>query len=292
MTKNKKVLFSAILIAMLWGGGFPISKIAIEQIGVWPFRFYSTITSVLILASLVFIFYKKKPNLYDLLFCVPLGILNVFLVPVLNNISLKYTDSVKASVLIYTMPAITSFLTMISSKRISFRSITVSILCISGVLIFISLEKISFGECVILVSAFVWALGTFLSEKIPTQLDIFSKVLYQNIVSFLLMVIITPFLSTNLNIFNFNSDFSQVFTHVFIPILYMGIASGVIVYILWFYMIERGGAELTAYSSLMSPIFSVLISYYFLNESITQNMFIGMLFIFFSVIIAFRRRKK
>ncbi|NRN27946.1 DMT family transporter [Photorhabdus heterorhabditis] len=292
MTRNKKVLSSAILIAMLWGGGFPISKIAIEQIGVWPFRFYSTITSVLILIFLVLILYKKKPNFYDLLFCIPLGILNVFLVPVLNNISLKYTDSVKASVLIYTMPAITSFLTMISSRRISFRSITVSILCILGVLIFISLKEISFGECIILVSAFAWALGTFLSEKIPTQLDIFSKVLYQNIVSFLLMIIITPFLSTNLNIFNFNGEFFQAVTHIFIPILYMGIASGVLVYILWFYMIERGGAELTAYSALISPIFSVLISYYFLNESITRNMFIGMLFIFSSVIIAFIGKKK
>ncbi|WP_240182640.1 EamA family transporter [Morganella morganii] len=56
-------------------------------------------------------------------------------------------------------------------------------------------------------------------------------------------------------------------------------------------MIEKGGAELTSCAILLSPVISVLISLFFLGESVTLNMLIGLLFIISGLFIAFRKKK-
>lgn len=282
------MLWFALFIALLWGGGFPISKIAIEQIGVWPFRFYCNLTSVVSLIILVTLSFRCRPRFSDLLLCIPLGTFNVFLVPLLNNWALHYTDAAKASVLIYTMPTFTSLIHLVVSREISVKYIIITILSCMGILIFTAIDKMTIGEYIILISAFFWAVGTFLSEKIPTKLDLFSKVLYQNIVSLALILLTTPFMSAG--IYQPLSSLSK--PEILLPIVYMGIASGVIVYILWFYMIEHGGSVLTSYAVLLSPIISIFISWIFLKESITWNMLVGMIFILSSVFIAFKYKKK
>ncbi|EKT57102.1 DMT family transporter [Providencia burhodogranariea] len=288
MIKEKKLLWFALFIALLWGGGFPISKIAIEQIGVWSFRFYCNLISVILLTILVILFFRFRPQFSDILLCIPLGTFNIFLVPLLNNWALDYTDAAKASVLIYMMPTFTSLIHLIISRKIYIKYIIISILSCIGIFIFISLDEITIGEIIILVSAFFWAVGTFLSEKIPTKLNLFSKVLYQNIVSLFFILLITPFISTEI----YQPLLLLRNPEMLIPIIYMGLASGVIVYILWFYMIEHGGSELTSYAVLLSPIISVFISWLFLNEIITLNMLVGMMFILSSVFIAFKYKDK
>lgn len=72
----------------------------------------------------------------------------------------------------------------------------------------------------------------------------------------------------------------------------MGLANGVVVYVLWYYMIGRGGVKLSSYSILISPIISVLISSYLLDESMTSSMVIGMLFILLSMLIVFLEKNK
>lgn len=54
--KGVKILLCATLISLIWGSAFPISKIAIEQVGVWAFRIYSLIISVVFLCF-AFIFF-------------------------------------------------------------------------------------------------------------------------------------------------------------------------------------------------------------------------------------------
>lgn len=292
MIRRKSVFFTTFLIAIFWGTGFPVSKIAIEQLGVWPFRFYSAMLSVIVLLIFVLATNQNKPSIRDLLACIPLGILNMFLVPILNNIALSYTDSAKASVLIYTMPAITSFLLMTNNRKIDLKSLFVSICCLFGVFIFISPNHFRIGEVVILLSALAWSIGTILSEKFPTKLDMSSKVLYQSIVSFILIISVTPVVSSKVDFFAFHGEFYVVLLRVILPILYIGIVNGAVVYILWFYMVKHGGAELTSYSSLFSPVLSVFISYYFLDEVITTNMIVGMFFILVSVFIVFSRKNK
>ncbi|APC12489.1 hypothetical protein RB151_028300 [Providencia rettgeri] len=44
--KKIKVLFCATLMSLIWGSAFPISKLAIDQVGVWGFRIYSLVISV------------------------------------------------------------------------------------------------------------------------------------------------------------------------------------------------------------------------------------------------------
>lgn len=210
--------------------------------------------------------------------------------PILNSLALKYTEAVKASVLIYTMPVIATFLLGIMNKHIEIRAVFVSLLCISGILIFISPVGISTGEAIILLSALAWALGSILSEKVVLKISLTAKVFYQNIISLIFLVLLIPFLNVNVNILsNINSEFFMV---VYISIIYMGLANGVVVYILWYYMIGHGGVKFSSYSILISPIISVMISSYLLDESMTISMIIGMLLILLSMLIVFLEKNK
>jgi drug/metabolite transporter (DMT)-like permease len=291
MTHKNTVIIFAAIISILWRMGFPISKIGIGIVGAWVFRFYSALIALLVLLFVFFFIYKKQFIVSHFIRCIPLGILNMFLVPILNNIALQFTDSVKASVLVYTMPAITSCFVMISQRKIILNSLVVSVLCGLGILFFTSFDAMSYGEVIILLSAFAWALGTFLSGHVAVSVDVFSKVLYQNITSFLIILIFTMFLSVNLDLTSYGLSYHRLMTELLIPVIFIGVANGVLVYILWFYMIDNGGAELSSYSILISPMMSVLISYYYLGEAINVNMLIGMVLIFTSVALVFLKKK-
>lgn len=287
MTEKKVLLCMALVIALIWGSNFPVSKSAIEHIGAWLFRFYCNVISVVILLIVVLFLFRNKIVFKDVLLCIPLGVFNLFFVPLLNNVALFYTDAVKASVLIYTMPAFTSLIYIVIYRSINIKYVMTAFLGVTGVLIFIAVDKIGTGELIILISAFFWATGTVLSEKIPVKSNLLLRVFYQNGISLLLIVLTMPFMSDDIQLPL--SVISQ--PHVLLPVLYTGITGGVFVYILWFYMIEKGGAELTSCAILLSPVISVFISCFFLNESVTLSMLAGMLFIISGLFIAFRKEK-
>ncbi|EPJ3800955.1 DMT family transporter [Morganella morganii] len=277
----------ALVIALIWGSNFPVSKSAIEHIGAWLFRFYCNVISVVILLIVVLFLFRKEIVFKDVLLCIPLGVFNLFLVPLLNNIALFYSDAVKASVLIYTMPAFTSLIYVVINRSINIKYVMTAFLGVTGILIFIAVDKIGTGELIILISAFFWATGTVLSEKIPVKSNLLLRVFYQNGISLLLIVLTMPFMSDDIQLPL--SVISQ--PRVLLPVLYTGITGGVFVYILWFYMIEKGGAELTSCAILLSPVISVFISCFFLDESVTLSMLAGMLFIISGLFIAFRKEK-
>lgn len=281
------MLCMALVIALIWGSNFPVSKSAIEHIGAWLFRFYCNVISVVILLIVVLFLFRKEIVFKDVLLCIPLGVFNLFLVPLLNNIALFYTDAVKASVLIYTMPAFTSLIYVVINRSINIKYVMTAFLGVTGILIFIAVDKIGTGELIILISTFFWATGTVLSEKIPVKSNLLLRVFYQNGISLLLIVLTMPFMSDDIQLPL--SVISQ--PRVLLPVLYTGITGGVFVYILWFYMIEKGGAELTSCAILLSPVISVFISCFFLDESVTLSMLAGMLFIISGLFIAFRKEK-
>nr|EMB6208988.1 DMT family transporter [Morganella morganii] len=287
MTEKKVLLCMALVIALIWGSNFPVSKSAIEHIGAWLFRFYCNVISVVILLIVVLFLFRKEIVFKDVLLCIPLGVFNLFLVPLLNNIALFYSDAVKASVLIYTMPAFTSLIYVVINRSINIKYVMTAFLGVTGILIFIAVDKIGTGELIILISAFFWATGTVLSEKIPVKSNLLLRVFYQNGISLLLIVLTMPFMSDDIQLPL--SVISQ--PRVLLPVLYTGITGGVFVYILWFYMIEKGGAELTSCAILLSPVISVFISCFFLDESVTLSMLAGMLFIISGLFIAFRKEK-
>ncbi|HCT9737229.1 TPA: DMT family transporter [Morganella morganii] len=287
MTEKKVLLCMALVIALIWGSNFPVSKSAIEHIGAWLFRFYCNVISVVILLIVVLFLFRKEIVFKDVLLCIPSGVFNLFLVPLLNNIALFYTDAVKASVLIYTMPAFTSLIYVVINRSINIKYVMTAFLGVTGILIFVAVDKIGTGELIILISAFFWATGTVLSEKIPVKSNLLLRVFYQNGISLLLIVLTMPFMSDDIQLPL--SVISQ--PRVLLPVLYTGITGGVFVYILWFYMIEKGGAELTSCAILLSPVISVFISCFFLDESVTLSMLAGMLFIISGLFIAFRKEK-
>ncbi|MEX6383782.1 EamA family transporter [Providencia hangzhouensis] len=65
-----------------------------------------------------FFFSRCRFNFREFVNSIPLGFLNIFLVPILNSLALKYTEAVKASVLVYTMPVMATVVLGVINKHI------------------------------------------------------------------------------------------------------------------------------------------------------------------------------
>src|SRR5215217_4783802 len=117
-----KQFHKVLIMGLLLGTSFPVSKFAIASLGVWPFRMVSASSALLGLAIAfrkdVSIFLQGKFDRRAVGMLALLGMPNIFLVPTLNNYALSRTSSSNALLLVYVMPALLSVLQMAADRRI------------------------------------------------------------------------------------------------------------------------------------------------------------------------------
>lgn len=272
-----------MLMALIWGSNFPISQIGIINIGSTLFR--SLALAISSLTLLLFFLKQIRDHIFNLSFddykkLIILAIPNIYIVPLLNNISLEYTSISSATFLIYTMPCLTSLLLMIIERKINYISIIATLSCLLGVLLFIQSTDFNKGEYIIIISAIFWAAGALLAQKftldhIPMSVSVFFQMCFSLILVnlYLLVEVYNDSIITSDMIFNLETLFS---------LLYIGIIGSSVVYYFWFYLIKQKNAEYTCYSTLIAPIISIIIAITFFHETLTNTQLSGGLLILFS----------
>lgn len=283
MLKNILII---IIMATIWGTSFPISKLAISEVGPYAFRLSCSIMAIIF----IFLFFSKEilserknityQNTWKLfLISVP----NIFAVPVLNNIALKYTSVSYASILIYTMPCFTSLFMMFILKQIKLLSLIAILLCASGIYLVTNNIKIDLGITIIIISAIIWSFGSILSQNIVINIGFGTKLFWMSFISTILVIITYPFFQEDQQIHLILYAFTNV--SVLLPVIYIGFFGGAVVYYIWFYLIQYQSAEYASYSTLLSPIISVSIAYFFMGEDLNFFQLIGFLLILSSAVI-------
>ncbi|EHR8377466.1 EamA family transporter [Escherichia coli] len=283
MLKNILII---IIMATIWGTSFPISKPAISEVGPYAFRLSCSIIAIIfiflffskdILSEIKNITYQNTWRLF--LISVP----NIFAVPVLNNIALKYTSVSYASILIYTMPCFTSLFMMFIFKKIKALSLIAILLCASGIYLITNNIKIDFGITIIIISAIIWSFGAILSQNIVINLGFGTKLFWMSFISTILVIITYPFFQEEQQIHLILCAFTN--TSVLFSVIYIGFFGGAVVYYIWFYLIQYKSAEYASYSTLLSPIISVAIAYFFMDEELNSFQFTGFFLILSSAVI-------
>lgn len=271
-------IMGLIIVAIIWGGGFVASDIALE--GFLPFQIM-VIRFILATALMGGITYKELKNVHKeelragfLMGCA------LFIGFSLQIIGLQYTTPSKNAFLTATNVVIVPFIAfVIYKKKISLTGIIGAVMAIVGVGI-LSLEKnltLGIGDALTLICAFGFAFHIFLTGE-------FTSKFRATVLNFVQMCTAAILSIISLVIFQ---QFQYVATpKAILSVLYLGIVSTTITYLLQTtcqkYVDETKAAIILAMESIFGTLFSIIL----LHEQITGKMIMGCILILAAVIIS------
>ena len=273
-------------LSAIWGSSFIFIKLSVQTIHPSLLTFYR-----LLIASIFLLFFRVEKIKWTRKNFVGILIISIFgnLLP-FNLISWSelYVDSVVASSLIGTMPMFTFIFSLILLKNndTSFFKFFGLIIGFSGMIIFIGPNFSSFKEnsvffsLVILFSAVCYAFSASWVKKIENQSAISIATTSTIIATFLTFPVMLWFFGLS------NVTFSQYVGSVSLKSFFSATVLGIIctglAIIVFFKLIQIRSPIFASQSNFLIPCFGFLWSYIFLNESLTSNLFVGLIMIVIS----------
>lgn len=282
MNKSTFYKIALLVVAILWGAGFPVTKIALES-GIAPnalmsVRFLSSSILILIFLKIKKIFMTKDEIKLGIIAGIILG-----LAFSLQTIGLKYTTPSKNAFITGVYIVIVPFFTWIFSKnppkKIVYLSTTISFLGIL-VLSFDGNLSMNYGDLLTLFSAFFFALQlTIIEAKIkgkrPLVLNGF-QMLSAGILTLFLNIFFedASILTTKINLLQISAIIFLVLFNTFLAYLIQMFA-------------QKYLSATTAVLILSTEIlFGALTSIIFMNDTINLKVILGGILIFTSVLLS------
>lgn len=282
---------SLILVAIIWALNFSVVKITLQQID--PFSFnalrYILAASLLVVAAKRkgFSLKVKKEHFWKL---VGIGIVGNLVYQMLFIIGLDYTYSANAAVMLGTIPIWVALLSQFfTDEKLTLNKSVGIFLAFVGVAFIIiggnneiSFESDSFkGNLITLLAAISWGVYTILSKK---YLKFYSSSQYSAFMSIVgvisLLVVGAPFL--------LRLNFSGISLAGYGGILYSGLLSVGLAYLIWNNGISKIGAVRTAAYQNLVPVLGLLFGVLILNEPLTVFQYIGSGFVILGIFITRR----
>lgn len=276
--KKGTAVTGLLLVTIIWGGGFIASDMALEslqpfQIMMIRFLLASVLMGVVSAKSLKCI--KKKEIIAG-------GLMGIALFAAFGFqiVGLQYTTPSKNAFLTALNVVIVPFISYIFlKKKIGKKGMIGAVLSVIGVAI-LSLKgnfSLGLGDVLTLICALGFAFQIFLTGE-------FVKKYQASVLNFVQMV--TAFLLSLLSMFFFGETHFQVVTKGWISVLYLGVISTTVCYLIQTlcqkYVDETKSAIILSMESVFGTLFSVII----LHEVITLRMIIGSAIILIAVIIS------
>ena len=297
MDKSIKISAYIFLIfaTALWGGNIVVAKVA-SIISLEPIKlsFYRNLVVIIIL--LPFVFYKIKiifeifkQNWKIIIF---FSILSVSIFNTFMNIALTTSSVISTSLMPSFAPSmIIIFSLIIYKSKISYLQligVIVSFIGFINIIIrgdILNLGSLNFvvGDIWMLGCVSCWALYSSMIRKIPKGIDNLS---FLFLIFFIGNIFVLPF-------FIFESFINQSFVineqNGFLLVLYCGIGPALISYLLWIKAIKIIGANNSGLFLNLIPIFSSLISIFFLKETLELFHIVGAILIFTGIYLVIRK---
>lgn len=277
-----------LVMGVLLGTSFPVSKLAIGELGVWPFRLISSASALLglllVFRKELLAFFSAKVELRPLGILALLAIPNIFLVPTLNNVALSLTSASNALILVYIMPPMLSVIKMAAERKVKAESVAAAVLALAGIHLLLSSKQIGLGEMVILLSATVWAFGTYFAGRAIVNFPASVTTTVQFFTSFVLVAICAMLAPAGTKAALHVQHWDTLLWPVALAV-YVGFVANAIVFHLWFSLIKERGAEFVAYSSLISLMVGALSSILLFRETVTFTLLASLTLMVASVYI-------
>jgi len=280
-----------LLIGVLWGLNWPVIKFVLSEIPPISIRAIAFPFAALLL--MVIVVAKKlplRPIAADRLPIAVTGILIIFGFNVLTTIGQTLTETSRAAIIAYTMPAITALLASIFLKeKLAARTVLALFVGTFGIAVLAS-ENFSdllarpLGAIVMIGAAFSWAAGNVMLKSRRWSLNPLALTVWFFLASSALAWPLAL-------VFEAPWRLEMPSAAVLWAMGYHVLGPMVICYVLWTSMIERLPATVAAISTLVAPIVGVVSSIAFLDEDFGWRRILALAMIVVSIFLTLRKPK-
>jgi drug/metabolite transporter (DMT)-like permease len=291
MSKNLIIAVILILVAFVWAGSFIVVDVTTKEMDPIDLGFlrFLVATPLMILIALV----RKKPLLLpkkELPWLVVLGLTGVTLLYLFQFLGIHYTNAPTASVLINTNVIFIAVLSgLFLHETLTRKRVAGIVLSFVGVFVImfsdISKQELTFdnlffiGGILMLLSAFCWALYSFVGKRLLKTYDEFVITTYAFGFGTLFYI---PFVVLHLG-----SVLQQTSLNGWLAVLYLALTCSLFGYLGWYYALKHIDASKAAVFLNFIPLFTILMSF-FLGTSLTWFFLLGAALIIYGVYLTQR----
>ncbi|WP_098742080.1 DMT family transporter [Paenibacillus sp. EZ-K15] len=284
-----KSTWALLLLVFIWGGSYPIYKVAVPYTPPLLFAGMRALIGGLILSALIYKIrnrIKWRENWAK--YCIS-AFFNTILFFGLQTIGLMYLPGGLFSVLVYFQPVILGLFAWIwLGENMSPLKIMGLIIGFLGIVIVsvdgLTVHVSTIGVILGLLMAFSWALGVVYVKKVSKEVDAYWMVALQFIIGGAILLG-TGTIFENWSDIEWNSKY----------LLGLGYAStfGIpLAYIIYYKLINAGEASKVGTFTFLVPIIAVFNSTVFLDEPLTYRLVAGLLLVGVSIFLVNYRGKK
>jgi drug/metabolite transporter (DMT)-like permease len=288
MNKNLIITVLLILVSFVWAGSFIVVDITTREIDPIDLGFLRFLVATPLMILIVVL--RKKPLLLpkkELPWLVVLGLTGVTLLYLFQFLGIHFTNAPTASVLINTNVIFIAILSgLFLHETLTRKRVAGIVLSFLGVFVImfsdISKQALTFdnlffiGGILMLLSAFCWALYSFVGKRLLKTYDEFVITTYAFGLGTLFYI---PFVVLHLG-----PVLLQTSLNGWLAVLYLALTCSIFGYIGWYYALKQIDASKAAVFLNFIPLFTILMSF-FLGTSLTWFFLLGAALIIYGVYI-------
>ncbi|CAH2212054.1 DMT family transporter [Tepidibacter aestuarii] len=273
LEKNNKLdNYLMIIATVFWSGAFIAGKFSVAEFPVFSLTFFRFFFAVITTFAIII---KKGDNYKiektDIFLFIQLGIIGMVGYHVFFFLALKYTTAVNSSLIAATNPIITTVLAFVFFKEnikpkniisILASFLGVTLIITDGDLKLLANFHFNIGDLLMIIAVVCWAIYSVISKKALKKY----KPIIVTSYSFLVCVIsLIPFVIMEKPwVYLPNTSMKG-----WMSVLYMSIFASVIGYSIQQVSIKKIGASKTSLYINLVPVFSMILAYFILGESIS-----------------------
>lgn len=277
-----------LFVAVIWALNFSVVKIALQEID--PFSFnamrYMLAATLLVIAAKRkgYTLKVRKEHFWKL---VGIGLVGNLVYQMLFIVGIDFTYSANAAVMLGTIPIWVAVLSQLfTDEKLNLIKSVGIVLAFTGVAFIItggphqlSFESESFkGDLITLLAAGTWGVYTILSRR---YLKFYNSTQYSAFMSVVGLIALgtvgTPFL--------LKLDFSSISFAGYGGVIYSGLFSVGIAYLIWNDGVHKIGAVRTAAYQNLVPVLGLVFGVLILDEPLTLFQYIGSVFVILGIIL-------
>jgi len=265
-----------VLQILLSGGTHVVAKAATNTVPPVVLTFLRTLISSTLYVA--YIIYAKLPFKYrgkDLVSIFFLGLISVPVNQFIFLYGIKRTTATNAALLYSLTPVIVMFISHFYLKeKITLSKALGALIALSGVIIIIGEKGITLGltyikgDLLVFSAVVAWAMYTVLGRKLVIKHGAINTTIYSALIG---SIAFSPFGVAA----SVNYRYSEISTGTWMEIIYLGIITSIVGYVLWYYALSKIDATKVAVFTNGQPIATAILSAIFLGQVITTTFIIG-----------------
>lgn len=274
-----------VFIGILWGLNWPAVKLMLAEIPPLTIRAVAFPLAALLLALVTrLVGHSLRPARNDRLPIMITGLFLVFGFNVLTTFSQLVTETSRAAIIAYTMPALTAVLAVVYLReRLEWRTIVALAMGTAALGVLISEDNTAVtsgptGPIIMLLAALSWALGNVALKARAWSLSPLALTVWFFVVS---SIACWPL------VLAFEPPWRQTWPSipVLLTLVYHVLGPMVVCYALWTLAIGRLSATTAAVSTLTAPVVGVGSAVFILGDQVTWQKILSLLMVVTSILL-------